>query len=273
MANRYADAIKATISTDAIADLHVKPLKVRRIDAADLKDALTKGFDDFWAKPSHLLFLGVIYPLAGIFLGRLAVGYDVLPLLFPLVAGFALVGPFAAIGLYEISRRRELGLDTSWEHALEVLRSPSRGAIAELGVLSMFIYLAWLGTAMLLYDLTFGDSMPATITGFLTEVLTTPHGWALIILGNGIGFLFAAVVLTISVVSFPLLIDRNVNAVVAIETSIQAVRANPVTMAIWGLVVVGALIVGTLTLFVGLALVMPILGHATWHLYRKVVED
>jgi len=137
----------------------------------------------------------------------------------------------------------------------------------------MFIYLAWLGTAMLLYDLTFGDSMPATISGFLTEVLTTPHGWALIILGNGIGFLFAAVVLTISVVSFPLLIDRNVNAVVAIETSIQAVRANPVTMAIWGLVVVGALIVGTLTLFVGLALVMPILGHATWHLYRKVVED
>jgi uncharacterized membrane protein len=272
MANRYANAIKATISSTGIADANVAPLGVRRIDAADIREALTKGFEDFWEKPSHLLFLGIIYPLAGLFLGRLAFGYDVLPLLFPLIAGFALVGPFAAIGLYEISRRREEGLDTSWQHALDVLRSPSRGAIADLGILSMVIYFAWLGAAMGLYQLTFGDSMPATITGFFHEVLTTPHGWALIILGNGIGFIFAVVVLTISVVSFPLLIDRNVSAATAIGTSIRAVRANPVTMALWGLVVAGGLVIGTLTLFVGLAIVMPILGHATWHLYRRVVE-
>ena len=273
MANRYGNVDKGAISSPALAVAGTEPLKVRSISPDDIKDVLAKGFDDFWEKPSHLVFLGIIYPLAGIFLGRLAIGYDVLPLLFPLIAGFALVGPFAAIGLYEISRRRELGLDTSWVHALDVLRSPSRGAILELGIIQMMIYFAWLVAAMLLYQATFGDSFPESITGFLREVFTTSHGWALIILGNLIGFLFAVAVLTISVVSFPMLVDRNVNVGIAVKTSIRAVVANPVTMAFWGLVVTAGLIVGCLTLFVGLAVVMPILGHATWHLYRKVVDD
>jgi uncharacterized membrane protein len=272
MANRYGNVDKGVISSPAI-DSGMAPLKLRSISPEDIRVVLAKGLDDFWEKPSHLVFLGIIYPLAGIVLGRLAIGYEVLPLLFPLIAGFALVGPFAAIGLYEISRRREQGLDTSWVHALDVLQSPSRGAILELGSIQMVIYFAWLVTAMLLYQVTFGDSYPASITGFLQEVFTTPHGWALIILGNIIGFLFAVVVLTISVVSFPMLVDRNVNVGTAVKTSIKAVVANPVTMGLWGLVVAAGLIVGCLTLFVGLAVVMPILGHATWHLYRKVVED
>jgi len=270
MANKYADFTK--IASVVPVDLHPATLNVRKIDGTDIKDALIKGFNDFWAKPSHLLFLGIIYPIAGIFLARLAFGYDTLPLVFPICAGFALIGPFAAIGLYEISRRLELGLDASWEHALEVLRSPAKGAILELGFLLMVIYFAWLGAALALYRLTFGDAMPDTITGFYQDVLTTPHGWALIILGNGIGFLFAVLVLMISVVSFPLLLDRNVSAATAVATSINAVRANPAAMALWGLVVAGGLVVGTLPVFVGLALVMPILGHATWHLYRRVVE-
>ena len=108
---------------------------VRKIGLADLREALAKGIDDFWAMPTHVIFLSIIYPVAGLVLARLTFSYDVLPLLFPLAAGFTLVGPFAAIGLYELSRRREQGLDASWQHAFDVLRSPSTDGIIALGVL------------------------------------------------------------------------------------------------------------------------------------------
>jgi uncharacterized membrane protein len=248
------------------------PPRVRTIGIADLKDALARGIDDFAAMPTHAIFLCLIYPIAGLFLARLTLGYDVLPMLYPLAAGFALLGPFAAIGLYELSRRREQGLDVSWEHAFEVFRSPSSGAIAALGVLLTIIFVVWLAVAQAIYVATFGYVPAASIPAFLREVFTTPAGWTLIVVGNAVGFLFALLVLTISVVSFPLLLDRDVGAADAILTSVRAVAANPVTMAIWGLIVAGALLIGSLPFFFGLTIVMPILGHATWHLYRKVVE-
>jgi uncharacterized membrane protein len=245
---------------------------VRKITSADLKQALVRGIDDFMAKPSHLVFLGLIYPILGICLAALTFTNNALPLLFPLMSGFALVGPIAAIGLYEISRRRELGLDTSWSHAFDVLRSPSIPSIVALGVLLMVIFLCWLTTARALYEWLFGPLAPESYAQFITEVLTTSRGWTLIVLGNAIGFGFAVVVLSISVVSFPLLLDRDVGAAVAVQTSVRAVLANPVMMAAWGLIVAGALLIGSLPLFVGLAIVVPVLGHATWHLYRRVVE-
>ena len=247
-------------------------LAVRTLTLADLRDALKEGLDDFSAMPSHAVFLCLIYPIAGLVLGRLAIGYDVLPLLFPLVAGFALVGPFAAIGLYEMSRRREQGLDISWRHVLDVRRRPTFGAIVTLGLLLMAIFLIWLAVAEAIYVATFGYLPAASIPDFLEQVLTTPAGWALIVVGNGIGFLFAVVVLTISVVSFPLLIDRDVGAAGAIVTSVRVVLANPVVMATWGLIVAALLVIGSIPLLFGLAVVMPVLGHATWHLYRRAVE-
>jgi uncharacterized membrane protein len=248
------------------------PLPVRQVGIHDIRVALEKGAEDFWAKPSHVVFLALIYPLAGLILARLIVGYDILPLLFPLAAGFALVGPFAAIGLYEISRRRELGLDTSWSHAFEVLHSPGFGSVLELGGILMAIFFIWLAAAWILYALTIGTDMPISIDAFVHTLFTTPAGWTLIIVGNAVGFLFALGALTISVVSFPLILDRHVGAVAAMRTSIAAVRKNPLVMVLWGLVVAASLIVGLLPLFVGLALVLPILGHSTWHLYRRVVE-
>ena len=245
---------------------------VRTIGIADLRDALAKGVADFNAMPTHLVFLCVIYPIVILVAARTYAGYDVLPLVFPILAGYTLIGPLVAIGMYELSRRREQGLDISRGHAFDVLRFPSFRSIATLGVVLMVIYFAWLFTAQAIYELYLGSAVPASIEEFARQVLTTPSGWALIIVGCGAGFLFAVVVFTLSVVSFPLLLDRDIGVMTAVVTSVRAVFANPLTMAMWGLIVAGALLIGTLPFFVGLAVVLPVLGHATWHLYRKVVE-
>jgi uncharacterized membrane protein len=245
---------------------------VRRISPADLYQALARGIDDFTAMPSHAVFLCVVYPLLGIFLIALASGNELLPLAFPIAAGFALVGPIAAIGLYELSRRREAGLDCSSSHALDVLRSPSLGAIVALGVLLMVIFLIWLAVADGIYIANFGYGSPASMRQFISDIFSTHAGWNLILFGTGIGFMFAAVVLTIGAISFPLLLDRDVGAAVALATSIRVVAENPVTMALWGLIVAALLVIGSIPFFLGLTVVMPVLGHATWHLYRRAIE-
>jgi uncharacterized membrane protein len=247
-------------------------LAVRDISIADLKEALAKGFDDFKEMPTHLAFIGLIYPLFGICLAALSFSNNALPLLFPLVSGFALLGPLAAVGLYELSRRRELGLDTSWTHLFDVLRSPSLPAILALGFVLMVIFVVWLATAQVLYQALYGPAAPESYTAFLGEVLTTPRGWTLIIIGHLVGLVFAVVVFSISVFSFPLLLDRDCGAGCAVQTSVQAVMANPKTLGTWAVIVAVALMIGSAPLLVGLAVVMPILGHASWHLYRRAVE-
>ena len=189
---------------------------IRKIGFADLKDAAAKGIDDFWVMPTHAIFLAIIYPLVGLVVTCMILRYDVMPLLFPLVAGFALIGPFAAIGLYELSRQRERGVEVSWKHAFGLLRYPSLDAIAAMGLVLMIVFLIWLTTAQWLYQSLFGYGSPESIGQFLSDILTTSEGWILIIAGNGIGFLFAVLALSISVVSFPLLLDRDVGAAVAV---------------------------------------------------------
>jgi uncharacterized membrane protein len=243
---------------------------IQKISAADLLDALAKGVDDFKAKPSHLVILAILYPLAMVVSANIAVGYIPLPLVFPLLSGFALIGPLAAVGLYEISRRREQGLEISWEHAFNVMRRPSL-SILILSVLLGVIYFVWLGAALAIYREIYGSAVPGSISEFIAEVLTTPAGWTLIIVGCGVGFLFAIVALAISVVSFPMLLDRHVSVAIAIKTSVRAFLTNPTTMMLWGFIVTGLLLIGAVPVFAGLAVVMPVLGHATWHLYRKVV--
>ena len=254
------------------AELTPGPPVIRTIGVMDLKDVLARGMSDFSAMPTHVVFLCLIYPIVGLILARVSFGYDVLSLLFPLAAGFALIGPFAAIGLYELSRQREQGLDISWEDAFDVLHSPSRDAIAALGFLLLAIFMFWLAVAEAIYIETIGYEPAASIPNFVRQVFTTPAGWMLIVVGNGIGFLFALAVLILSVVSFPLLLDRDVGAVEAVLTSVRAVAANPLPMAVWGLIVAGLLVIGSLPFFLGLAVVVPVLGHSTWHLYRKVVK-
>ncbi len=244
---------------------------IRRIGAADLVDVLALGLSDFKAMPTHLLFLCVIYPIVTLIAARTYAGYEVLPMVFPLLAGYTLIGPLVATGMYELSRRREKGLDISRSHALDVLRSPSILAIGLLGVALMAIYFIWLAAAQAIYELNFGGAVPDSIAEFLLQFFTTPTGLAVMVVGSGVGFLFAAVVFTLSVVSFPLLLDRDVGVTVAVQTSVRAVLANPIAMALWGLIVAGTLLIGSLPFFVGLAVALPVLGHATWHLYRRVV--
>lgn len=244
---------------------------VRKIDVEDLRDALRLGFADFGASRTDVVFLCLVYPVAGVFLSHLLFGYDFLPMLFPLASGFAILGPLAAVGLYEMSRKREQGHHASWADALGVVRSPAAGAIFVLGLYLLAIFVCWMLVAYGIYYMTLGPEPPVSVAAFVGDVLTTPAGWAMIAIGIGVGFLFAAAALTLSVVSFPMLLDRDVGLYPAIGTSIRAVAANPVPMAIWGFIVAAGLVIGTIPLFIGLAVVMPVLGHATWHLYRKLV--
>ncbi|HZC15853.1 MAG TPA: DUF2189 domain-containing protein [Caulobacteraceae bacterium] len=244
---------------------------IRQISTGDLWDALVKGFGDLGAYRADLFFIGVVYPVAGLVLARLAYGHSLLPLVFPLASGFALIGPVAAVGLYEISRRRERGASPSWTDAFGVVRSPAFGSIVALGLLLVGIFLLWLGAAYAIFLATVGPQPPASVAAFGREVLGTSAGWAMIGVGTGVGFLFAVLALAISVVSFPLLLDRHVGVGAAIATSVRAVAANPGPMAVWGMVVVGGLLIGSLPVLAGLVVVVPLLGHATWHLYRKVV--
>ena len=246
--------------------------RVRKIYTADLTAALEKGLDDFLAMPSHAVFLSFIYPIVGLVVVQAALGGALMPLIFPLVAGFALVGPFAAIGLYELSRRREQGLDCTASHVVvDVFQSPAIGAVAALGLSLMVVFVVWLAVAHRIYFALFGGAPPESLVGFMHDLAVTPAGHMLIIVGNGIGFLFALLVLTISVVSFPLLLDRNASIGTAIATSLRVVAASPGVVALWGFIVAAGLVLGSLPVFVGLVVVLPVVGHATWHLYRKAV--
>ena len=257
---------------------HVRPadeveaeLSIRTIGLSDLSRALRLGWEDFKEMPSHAVMLCAIYPLLGLVLARAVSGYSVLPLLFPLAAGFALLGPFAALGLYELSSRRERGESASAWDAFEVLRSPSFGAMLGLGVLLLALFVVWIATAQAIYVAAFGYGGAAGASDFIHRVLTTPQGWWLIAVGCGTGFLFALVALCLSVVSFPLILDRHAGAFEAMVTSLRVVARNPVPMAAWGLIVAALLVAGTIPFFVGLAVVIPLLGHATWHLYRETI--
>jgi uncharacterized membrane protein len=245
---------------------------VRRIGIDDVRDALAMGFDDFGALRSDVIFLCVFYPVVGLVISQLIFGNEMVPLLFPLASGFALVGPFAALGLYEMSRRREEGLPVSWMHAFDVLRAPAFGAIAILGLALVGIFLLWLVAAWAIFEMTLGPVAPASIAAFAGDVFMTREGWMMIVAGVGVGFVFALVAMTISVASFPLLIDRDAGLDTAIRTSIKVVTENPGPMAVWGMIVAVGLVLGSIPLFIGLVVVMPTLGHATWHLYRKTVE-
>ncbi|WP_240791304.1 DUF2189 domain-containing protein [Roseomonas sp. AR75] len=243
--------------------------EVRRIGMDALGAALRAGLQDFLQTPTQLIFLCVLYPAIGLVAATLAAGGNAMHLFYPMAAGFALVGPIAALGLYEISRRRERGLAASWVNVFDVLRSPAIGSIFALGVLLVGVFLLWLWAADAIFAATLGH-LPADLP-LQQALFETPEGWRMIWLGNLVGFCFAAAVLVLTAISFPMLLDRDGGVAEAVATSVRAFAVNPLPMAVWGLIVAVLLFLGSLPLFIGLAVVLPVLGHATWHLYRAVV--
>jgi len=244
---------------------------VRRITNGDVWQSLRQGFSDFEAYRSDVIFLCATYALVGLVMARIAFGAALLPLLFPLASGFAIVGPLAAVGLYEMSRMREKGADVGWANVFDVLKAPAIAGIAALGMILIAVFLLWLAAAWVIFDNTLGPALPASTAVFLHDVFLTGAGQTMIVVGMGVGFVFALLAMMLSVASFPLLVDRDVGLDTAIKTSFRAVLANPGPMALWGLVVAATLLAGTALVFVGLVVAVPVLGHATWHLYRKLV--
>lgn len=263
----------ASEATDAMRSEVTAPPEIRTLTIAHLKTALRKGLDDFMALRSDVFFLIAIYPVIGLVLALFAFNSAQLPMLFPLAAGFTLLGPVAATALYEMSRQRETGAPTGWGAALRALRAHVIGPVLLLAVYLTAIFVIWMFAAKFIYDITLGPLPPATLGGFLGDVLTTAAGWQMIILGMGTGFVFAVMVLVISLVSFPMLIDRRAGLPVAVMTSVGVARRNPRIVAIWGLIVAFGMTLGMIPAFLGLVIALPVLGHATWHLYRAAVTQ
>ena len=250
----------------------VAPPQVRHIDTRDLDWALSEGWKDFQAQRGDIIVLAVIYPVVGLIAAAAAYNAQALPLFFPLIAGLSILGPAVASGFYEIARRREAGIAWNWLHFLDPLAGRNRTGLITLTAGLVVLFAAWLLAAWAIYADTLGTLHPVGVAAFAQALFTTPEGWSMIVLGNLVGFGFAIATLVLSLVSFPMVVDKQVDASTALATSVHAVRENPRTAAMWGLRVAGLLVLGSLPGFIGLAVVLPMLGYATWHLYTRLVE-
>ncbi|HEV7258823.1 MAG TPA: DUF2189 domain-containing protein [Bosea sp. (in: a-proteobacteria)] len=244
---------------------------VRRIAVRDVAEAFAAGLRDFQAAPLFGLFFGGIYALGGLTILLCLTRFSMPYLAYPLAAGFALIGPFAAVGLYEVSRRRELAIPLSWGGVLGVVLEQHKRELGWMAFVTLFVTIMWLYQVRLLLALFLGFQSFASFSGFLNILMTTPEGLMFLAIGNVVGAVLATALFSLTVVSFPLLLDREVDFVTAMITSVRAVVTNPVPMLGFAAIVVALAVIAMLPAFLGLVVIMPILGHATWHLYRSIV--
>jgi uncharacterized membrane protein len=243
---------------------------IRKINAQDIVDALAKGLRDFQAYPAYGLFFGGIYAFGGLATAIIAFWWGLNYLIYPMAAGFVLIGPFVAVGLYEVSRRRERGEPITWPVILGAVFSQSGKEISWMAFVTLFIFMIWMYQVRLLIALFFGlHGLPAG--SFPAILFTSPEGLAFLAVGHAVGAVLAILVFSLTVVSFPLLLDRPVDVVTAMITSVKSVVTNPIPMIGWALVVTLLIMAASLPAFLGLLIVLPVLGHTTWHLYRKIV--
>ncbi|MFL6785070.1 MAG: DUF2189 domain-containing protein [Sphingomicrobium sp.] len=248
-------------------------IPVRKITHEDLSISLRQGLDDFLTFRGDIVFAGIVYTVIGIAAVVMTTSMPLMPFFFPVVAGVGLLGPVAAVGFYELARRREKGeTDVHWFNFLDVRKRPSVDDMGIVAGLLLLIFFVWLLAAGALYAALFQWATPTSIPQFLAMVFTTPRGWALIVGGALLGATFGWAVLALSVVSMPMLVDCDLSAAEAVSTSWRAVHENKGEMIRWGLIVLGLLVVGSVPLFVGLAFVLPWLGYSTWHLYTRLVD-
>ena len=245
--------------------------EIRRIGTGDLNWALAAGWDDFRERRGDLLFIGLLYPAICVIAVVFTFNQPLLPLLFPLVAGLSIAGPAVASGFYELARRKEEGRDSTWWHFLDPLKGRSRVPLAVLTAGLGALFVAWLVVASGIYAATFGVHDALRVGDLFGRLFTTREGWSLILLGNLAGFGFAVMTLVFAVASFPAVVDKPIDAVTAVRISLAAARRNPREVAGWGVRVAALLLLGTIPFAIGLAVVLPWLGYATWHLYTRLV--
>lgn len=259
-------------SAEAAAEHRRRQPKVRDITGTDIAEALAAGLADFRAAPRFGLFFGGVYALGGLFLVWMTFYTGMGYLTYPLAAGFALLGPFVAVGCYEVSRRREVGAALDWRGVLGVVVDQSRRELGWMAFVTLFIFIMWMYQIRILLVLCLGLKSFVTVHEFVSVVTTTPEGFLFLAIGHVDGAVMSLVAFSLSVVSFPMLLDRDVDFITAMITSVKAVIANPKTMIVWAAIVTASMMAAILAGFLGLFLVLPILGHTTWHLYRRLVE-
>ncbi|MCA1297562.1 DUF2189 domain-containing protein [Stappia indica] len=247
------------------------PTRVNRITFNEIVDALGLGMRDFRRAPVYGLFFGGVYALGGILVLLSASALNMSYLSYPLAVGFGLIGPFIAVGLYEVSRRLETGQRLDWPGVLGVIWEQRRRELAWMAFVVLFVQIMWMYQVRLLLALFLGFQSFASFTAFLEVVVTTPEGLMFLLIGNVIGAALSVVLFSLTVVSFPMLLDREVDFITAMITSVRSVVTSPVPMIGWALIVTVTLLISMLPFFVGLVVTLPILGHATWHLYRRLV--
>lgn len=261
--------------TDTLPASPTAPV-IQTITVADITASLREGVADFRAMPGFGMAIGGVFALGGIVILLLlnnlgtVVGLEGVALAFPTLAGFALVGPFAAMGLYEASRRLDAGRPCTPADLIPVLRATSNGNILFLGFILIFALLVWLRMAALIYALFFGLRGPS-FDQLLVAVFTTPDGFMFLLIGNAVGAAFAFLVFAISLISFPFMLDRQTDPVTAIALSVATVTQNFVPLLGWAVFVGVALALAWAPFFLGLVVVLPILGHTTWRLYRRLI--
>ena len=245
--------------------------RVVAVSGADIRAALFQGMSDFARAPRFGFFFAASFALIGIVIVLALTRWDMSWMIYPFAIGFPLIGPFAAVGLYEVSRRLQSGEPLEWGPVLTVVWAQRRRELSWMAFVMLFVFWIWMYQIRLLIALFLGRMSFSTLDRFLDIVFTTPQGWLFLAVGHVVGAVIALALFSITVVSIPLLMERNYDFVTAMITSVKAVVASPVAMLGWGVVVTLAVMAACVPFFLGLLVVLPVLGHATWHLYRKAV--
>jgi uncharacterized membrane protein len=244
---------------------------VRPITFADLRACLAQGIADFRHAPLFGLFFGAVYAIAGLLIVAVIFQLEMSYLAYPLAIGFALIGPFVAVGLYEVSRRLETGRPLDWSGVLRIIYDQRRRELSWMAFVVLFVLWIWLYQVRLLIALLLGSRASIDLGRFVHAVVATPEGLIFLAVGHLVGAVLALVLFSVTVIACPLLLDRNVDFITAIVTSVKTVATSPLPMVLWGLMVVALVLLASLPAFLGLLVVLPVLGHATWHLYRRAV--
>jgi uncharacterized membrane protein len=244
---------------------------VRQISVSDIVESLASGLRDFQAAPVYGLVFGGLYALGGVAVVLCTIGIGWSYLAYPLAAGFALIGPFAAVGLYEVSRLRAAGKPLSWQIIFRAVVAQGGRELGWMAFVTLFVFIVWMYIARVLVMLFLGLHATASLRDFIVLVTSTPEGIVFLLIGNAVGAALALVLYSISVVSFPLLLERDVDFVTAMITSVRAVTKSPFPLISWAVIIVIELILASLPFFIGFLIVLPIIGHATWHLYTRIV--